>query len=287
MSIALTSLMSSSFVNTNSLITDIQAFSIVQSLPDMPQSDPKLPYQHNLSMRNRRLKQGLAPKTYPTIIPRLRSWSYAPGSTLLVIQNSQGSTLMFRDLTVSILDHLMKAGVPTLWALDSNADDEATSGFMNSTEEVLKYLLRQVMQLVLPKQTEARAASFHAQLSRAKRVQDFAQLLGACLQYLQAVYIVIDIESQSLDNGHNTRFCLVAALIELFDGLVKNGSQTHVKVVMTCRYDIDTSREISSISSEDRIQVCCGPSIESKRPVGFGGPRVRGKGRGTARRGRF
>ncbi|CAM1509903.1 Fc.00g002380.m01.CDS01 [Cosmosporella sp. VM-42] len=250
---SLTSLMSSSFINTNNLITDTQAINIIGSLPDMPQSDPKVPFQYNLGMRNRRLKQGLAPITYPTITPSLRSWSYRLGSSLLVIQNPQGSRLFFRDLAVSIVDLVRKANVPTLWALDSNASDDATSNF-DSAEGVLGYLIKQAMELFLPHQTEAGAASLRAQFSRANKVQDLAQLLGACLRNLHAVYIVIDIEAQSLDGSDGTVLCLIHALESAFDKLLDNNSQARVKVVMTCQSIAGVRRESLSVLQSERVE---------------------------------
>ncbi|KAH7142221.1 hypothetical protein EDB81DRAFT_948357 [Dactylonectria macrodidyma] len=198
---SLTSLLSSSFVNTDNTISHIQLLGMIQAQPNMPQSDPMITYQYNLSMRNRRVRQKLSPGTFPSYTPALRPWSHAANSSLLVLQCPVGSRNSSKDLAVSIVEVLMTAGVPTLWALDSSADSDTTR--LQSTDEVLKYLLKQATVLFLSNKTESAAASLKTQIEQRNDAPDLALLLGACLRNTPVVYIVVDIEAIVLGRGTN------------------------------------------------------------------------------------
>ncbi|KAK5998540.1 hypothetical protein PT974_00920 [Cladobotryum mycophilum] len=275
--ISLKSFMSGAFVNTNDLISDIQATTIVHTLPSASQLDVNLACYYNLIMRNKRLKQGLAPSNYPMLTPALRAWSHCSGSSLLLLLAPQTVRAQLRDLTVSLVHLIRHAGVPTFWALDSNIDDDSTPK-LDSMEVVLRCLAKQAIQHHLIKQTEATASMLHARFSRARNVQDLVELLAICLRDVPVVYIIVDLDSQIMRAVKDRSGSMPSAMLRLFDLLNAHGSQSRIKVFTTSNMDSGDCLPNPSTRPE-QIQVIRGLERSRPRPKGFGRPRLRGKRR--------
>lgn len=225
-------MVSSGFVNTNSLLTDIQVSSIVQSLPNKSQSNPLLSYEYSLMMRNRRVKQGLASERYPTLTPALRSWSYASGPSLLFVPASTSMRKQLRDLAVSLVHLIRQTGVTILWALDSYAGGTVNST-LDSTITVLRCLVEQAITLSLAQRTEADASRLHALFSRANNADDLIKLLANLMRDMPVVYIVIDINPEAMDAAERGLNLLSSAIFKTLDLSDRSASQPMIRVFMT------------------------------------------------------
>ncbi|RFU72997.1 hypothetical protein TARUN_9255 [Trichoderma arundinaceum] len=230
--VSLKSFVAGAFVNTNSLLTDIQVSNIVQSLPNNDIPNPEISYQYNLMMRNRRLKQGIAPDKYPVLTPALRSWSHAPGPSLLLLPAAKTLRKQMRDLAVSLVDLIRQAKAPVLWALDSNAGG-TTNSKLDSAVAVLRRLAEQAIALGLAHQTEATASMLHARFSRANKVEDMIHLLATCMRNIPVVYIVIDVDPEDIDAAERGLSLLTLAFFRLLQSPAENAPQLKMRVFMT------------------------------------------------------
>lgn len=140
---------SSSVINTNQKLSDIQLSQILAHLAQNPIEDPFKCFQDRAYFRNKHAtnaRSALLTRRF-CLSPKLASWSSSAKSGLVVVHGSYSSRFVLQDFCVDVIKQLQEADVPTIWALCGviKACDKASSGF--SIVDVLKYLTFQAVRL--------------------------------------------------------------------------------------------------------------------------------------------
>ncbi|KAM0247217.1 hypothetical protein ACHAQJ_009949 [Trichoderma viride] len=270
---------SSTMLDTNQRVSDLQISQILTYLSDVPLDDPLKSLQYHVFFRNRRA-QGTNSSTVTNsfwLSSRFQSLFSTEESAMAVMKGNLACRQVLQDFCVDVIQHLLSSNIPTLWALKKVVGPNNEHNPF-SIMDLLKYLLFQALRLNENVKTEKTMAWQTAQFHRATTAVELFQLLLAVLNGLgRQVYLVIDLDTieeslQSLDG-----FNIVSAFLQSF--LATHPSATRLKVIIV-RY--------RAISPETLPMSNAALAVVPVRAVGRGrqqGKEIRQRVKTTVRRG--
>lgn len=227
---------SNALINTNDRISDLQFFQISTSLDDAQTWHAERLYRYHQAMR-RQYNQRAGARSISTTVKRStkwRQWSATTTSKLSIVTGNYYSRFDMRALCVDIIEQLRKADIPVLLAMRMPLEAMRTSKNLDSIG-VLKYLVRQALQIRCKSETEKtmalRCASFHS----ASTENDWLDLLSSVLFDLGGqIYIVVDLSMLERDPSIMDGFSWAHAFERIFASLLTRGSIVMIKVLMVC-----------------------------------------------------
>ena len=158
--------------------------------------------------------------------PLFQEWGSSSISSQLLVDGSFAKRHAIRDFAVDIIDLVSSANIPTVWALDSKAACSTENSVPN---DVMKCLASQILTSNNGLMDEKFASLSARRFQSARTEKEWFSLLGAVMEGLQQVYLVIDLDLvDRLGNGDSS---WLSEFPRLFDRLRERGVKTVVKVV--------------------------------------------------------
>ena len=203
------------------------------SLSDVSIWDPTKVYQYHRSLRQRRSHTAAVRSVSNSFwrSPKLRHWSSTDDSALSIIVGNFHTRFVMRNLCVDVIEQLHDAKVPVLLAMRV-PQENATSANISSND-LLKYLVRQAIQVRHKLQTEKSMAVKCATFHGASTEMEWFQVLEAVLAEIGSqVYIIVDLEVLDRNLGPADGFSWALAFEHFFNKLLLRGLSTKVKVLL-------------------------------------------------------
>jgi hypothetical protein len=223
---------SSTLIDTNQRVSDLQFSQIMASLSNTGIWDPNKAFQYHRSTRQR-CSRRTATQPMPDSFwksPKLLLWSSTDESALTIVSSTFRTRFALRNMCVGIIEQLQNARVPYLLAMKVPEKDASTD---ISANDLLRYLARQAIQLKQNMRTEKSMSLTCVKCHGAANEAECFQLLEATLAEIGSlVYIVVDLEiiDRKLSSAEN--FSWVQAFERFFEALVKRGLSTKLKVLL-------------------------------------------------------
>ncbi|KAL7921509.1 hypothetical protein ACQKWADRAFT_295252 [Trichoderma austrokoningii] len=223
---------SSTMLDTNQRVSDLQMSQILTHLSNVPLDDPLKSFQHHLFFRKRRAQgSSLSAVTNPFwLSSRFQSLFSTDDSALALIKGNLATRQVLQDFCVDVIEHLRSSNIPTLWALKKVATPDDGRIHL-SIVDLLKYLIFQALQLNESLKTEKTMAWRCAQFQRATTPAELFQLLLAALDGLgRQIYLLIDLDTveealQSFDG-----FNIMSAFLQSFQA--SQSPNTRLKIII-------------------------------------------------------
>lgn len=140
-SVAYHTIQSSTMLDTNQRVSDLQISQILTHLSNVPFDDPLKSFQHHLFFRKRRAQgTNLSAVTNSFwLSSRFQSLFSTEKSALALMKGNFATRQVLQNFCVDVIEHLRSSNIPTLWALKKAAtpNNEQTQ---LSIEDLLKYL---------------------------------------------------------------------------------------------------------------------------------------------------
>jgi hypothetical protein len=193
--ISVESLISSSHLDTNRRLDDIQLQQSISALSDSNLGDPLQALRFNQWLQRNRGK-GAAPLMM-TInkfwhSPKLQSWTSASESSVAAVTGDLRAQAAMRNFALTVIEDLQSNNVCTLWALQPPGVSAKASGI--SVVDLLKHLVAQALRFQQERATERDMAHNYAHMRSLATEKEWFQLLGSTLAQTGCqVYIVIDL----------------------------------------------------------------------------------------------
>lgn len=176
---------------------------------------------------------------------RMRRWARSKDSDISIVKGDFRSRHALRCFSVNVIEQLRLKQVPVLFALGTSQEGAAARSM--SIEDLLKYLVGQVLDLRRSNRTEKSmslsAAAFSGNLSE----QEWFSLLQSLLSGLSGnLYFVVDLELLNREFNSPSGFHWLSAFLGLFRSIAEQGAQLTIKVLMvsySSDLPFDTSRE--------------------------------------------
>lgn len=237
---------SSTTIDTNRQLSDLQFSQIMQSIADTNMWDPRKTLNYLLT-HQKRSSQNQARQLSEGFweFARMRRWARSKDSDISIVKGDFRSRHALRCFSVDVIEQLRLKQVPVLFALGTSQEGAAAKSM--STKDLLKYLVRQVLDLRRTGQTEKsmslNAAAFSANLSE----QEWFSLLQHVLSGLSGnVYFVVDLELLNRNFSSPSGFHWLSAFLGLFKSVAERGVQLTIKVLLVCyssELPFDTARD--------------------------------------------
>lgn len=226
------SLHSSSLIDTNQRLTDLQFSQVMSYVSGGKLGDHLKSYRFNHALQIRH-KQS---RTFETtnrfwISTKLHNWSSMTGSKVAVVKGGFRARFVLRSFSVDIIQQLQSKDVPVLWALRGPEND--SEGGKISPVDVFKHLIHQALCIGQESATESGMSLQCARFQRAATEHEWLQLLGAALtQRGPQVYVVIDLSTLDNDLLPANGFSWLTAFQQLFDEMAKRSQNMQIKVLL-------------------------------------------------------
>lgn len=224
----------------------MQFSQIMQSITDSSVWDPRKTLNY-LLIHQKRSSQNQARQLSEGFweFSRVRRWARSKQSDISIVKGDFRSRHALKCFSVDVIEQLRQKQIPVLYALGTSQAGAAAKSM--STEDLLKYLVRQVLDLRRPGQTEKsmslNAAAFSGDLSG----QEWFSLLQHLLSGLSGnVYFVVDLELLNRDFSSPSDFDWLSAFLGLFRSITERGAQLTIKVLLVSyspELPFDTSRD--------------------------------------------
>lgn len=252
---------SSSLVDTNQKVTDLQFAEMIGIAVEPSSFDPVESYNQAVLMRN--LRQRSQRIDIPTTFwqsPTLTKFADSPESSLLLIKGTFQGRWSLRDAAVRTTGELQRRNIPALWAVNTRAPDSDNKSI--TPMAILKSLVAQALQLTNSSHSQKSTALSCTQLRTAVTKKQWFDILGAALAGLsREIYIILELELLVPPLGDPPNAEILELFCSLFQELSRRGSSSAVKVmVFTWRPCTSASQVKGNISS---ITI---PSRPSPRP---------------------
>lgn len=219
------SIQHSGLIDTNRRVCEIQ-FSLLMSFTSAsPFSTPEFSRNYYTVRRNCNRRRGLDNNKVVQDSLQLRAWSSGKESSQLGICGSFNTRQTVRDFAADMIDLITEAQVPVLWALNI-----PHSELQYSPEDIIKYIISQVLRKNHTLLNERSAALNAARYQSATTVDDWVALLGKVLEGLPHAYLIIDVDF--LQNSEGTVTSWTQLFQRLFEGLEARGARTILKVAL-------------------------------------------------------
>ncbi|KAH8761083.1 hypothetical protein F5883DRAFT_563170 [Diaporthe sp. PMI_573] len=270
-----TSLISSTTLDTNRQLSELQFSQIMQSIADSNLWDPRKMLNY-LLVNQKRSSQNQARQLSEGFwdFARMRRWARSKESDVSIVKGDFRSRHALRCFSVDVIEQLRLKQIPVIFAMGTSQEGAAAKSM--STEDLLKYLVRQVLDLRRSGQTEKsmslNAAAFSGNLSE----QEWFSLLQRLLSALSGnIYFVVDLELLNQNFSSPSGFHWLSEFLALFKSLDEQGAQLTIKVLL-----ISYSPELPFETSTDQHSGFVVPARKTKLVA------QRRKGRASAARGR-
>ncbi|KAJ3537715.1 hypothetical protein NM208_g6198 [Fusarium decemcellulare] len=217
----------SGLIDTNRKISEVQFSQILTFMSDSVLPDPFTMRQYYASRRNRRRRIDAGKNQLSLDSTQLQQWGARTESSQLLVQGSFKSRHLTRDFAIDMIDLIVDAGVPVAWALDP--DRQPGTAF--TSMDVLKYVASQVLKLNHTMLNERSASLNAARFQSISTEAEWFSLLGAVLEGLQQIYLVIDLEL--LNRAVTPEVSWLTEFPRLFESLVARNIRTVVKVAFS------------------------------------------------------
>lgn len=205
---------------------------------------------------------------------RMRRWARSKDSDISIVKGDFRSRHALRCFSVDVIEQLRLKQIPVLFAVGTSQEGAAAKSM--STEDLLKYLVRQVLDLRRSVQTEKsmslKAAAFSGNLSE----HEWFSLLQHLLSGLSGnVYLVVDLELLNPNFSSPSGFHWLSAFLSLFKSVTEQGDQLTIKVLL-----VSYSSELPFDTARDQYSGFIVPARKTKLAA------QRRKGRSAGARGR-
>lgn len=266
---------SSTTIDTNRQLSDLQFSQIMQSIADPNLWDPRKALNY-LLVHQKRSSQNQARQLSEGFweFARMRRWARSKDSDISIVKGDFRSRHALRCFSVDVIEQLRLKQIPVLFALGTSQEGAAAKSM--STEDLLKYLVRQVLDLRRSGQTEKsmslNAAAFSGNLSE----QEWFSLLQHLLSGLSGnVYFVVDLDLLNRNFNSPSSFHWLSAFLGLFKSVAERGAGLTIKVLL-----VSYSSELPFDTTKDGHSSFIVPARKTKLAA------QRRKGRAVAARGR-
>ncbi|KAK8133591.1 hypothetical protein PG984_005603 [Apiospora sp. TS-2023a] len=247
-------LYSSSMISTDYKLTDLQFSQIMRSISDtgILGPDKVLHYLEFQASRPRSIQSsGPTLSRRFTHSPRLRKWDSCNSSAITLVRANFRCRQAIRSFCWDLMQQFRAFGISVLFAIKIPLQD--TDSARVDCTDVLKYLIRQALQITQSLQTESSMSltctRFHSDL---KEDQLF-QVLETVLSNISGlVYIFVDLELTSRDLTGPDGFSWLRAFLGFFDRL-SNRKPTHQVKVMLLSYSSDLPFSLSDQEMTDFV----------------------------------
>jgi hypothetical protein len=153
-----------------------------------PFATPEISRRYFAVRRNRNRRKGLDHSSFFNDCPQLQAWESRSDSSQIAIYSGYDTRQAVRDFAVDAIDLIMSAQLPVVWALKLPHTD-----FKFSEEDVLKYLVSQILRLNGTLLNERSAGLNAARYQCAITLEEWFSLLGCVLEGLPQVFLIIDL----------------------------------------------------------------------------------------------
>ncbi|CVL02509.1 uncharacterized protein FMAN_00029 [Fusarium mangiferae] len=231
----------SALINTNQCLTEMQFDQAISVLkPEFPW-DPMEAFKFHHSLR--RLKNSTSAVKFSDrfwVSPKLKVWSSARGSRLIVVKGKQCAQKLIRHFSTLVIDQLMTYNVPVLWALPMpNEEGTRISCREISGNYLLKLLALQAINISSEKRTEKSISLLHHRFRTATSENSWFDILGSILMGIgPLVYIVVDTGLLDGNPDHLRGFPWLQSFQNLLHKLSSKFPGPEVKILLLhCRSD--------------------------------------------------
>ncbi|KAI3393999.1 hypothetical protein diail_3315 [Diaporthe ilicicola] len=240
------SLISSTTLDTNRQVSDLQFSQIMQSISDPSLWDPQKTFNYlRVSQKRSSQNQARLLSEWFWDFARMRRWTMSRDSDISIVKGDFRSRQALRCFSVDVIEQLRQKQIPVLFALGTSQEGAAAKSMSN--EDLLKYLIRQVLELRRRAQTEKSMSLNAAAYSGSLSEQDLFSLLRQLLSGLSgSVYFVVDLELLNRDPSSSSGFHWLSAFLGLFKTFTERGVQLTVKVLLVSyspELPFETSRD--------------------------------------------
>ncbi|KAL1864584.1 hypothetical protein Daus18300_007601 [Diaporthe australafricana] len=271
-----THLISSTTMDTNKQLSDLQFSQIMQSIADPSLWDPQKTLNY-LRVNQKRSSQNQARLLAEGFwdFARMRRWSTARNSDISIVKGDFRSRQALRCFSVDVIEQLRLEHIPVLFALGTSLEGAAAKSMSNT--DLLKYLVRQILDLRRCGQTEKsmslNAAAFSGNLSE----REWFSLLEKLLLGLSgSLFIVVDLELLNREISSAGGFHWLSGFLNLFTALSERGAQLTIKVML-----VSYSSELPFETSRDEYSGFVIPAkkmtLTARRRKGKGHAKSRGR----------
>ena len=218
------SIQNAGLLDTNRRVCEIQFSQLMSFTSASLFTTPEASRNYFAVRRNRNRRRGLDHSRCFRGAPQLHTWELQVESSQIVIYGRYDTRQIVRDFAVDAIDLIMEAQIPVVWALRL-PNSEATF----SAEDVLKYLVSQILRLNHTLLNERSAALNVARFQSATTMEHWFSLLGTVLEGLTRVFLIIDLGL--LHNETGVPLAWAQLFEQFFAELRKRGVRTVLKVV--------------------------------------------------------
>ena len=233
--VSVESLISSSHLDTNRRLDDIQLQQSISALSDRSNlGDPLQALRYNQWLQRHRGK-GAAP-LMATVnrfwqSPKLQSWTSDAGSSVAAVTGDLRAQAAMRKFALNVIEDLQSNNVCTLWALQPPGVSAKASGV--SVVDLLKHLVAQALRFQQERVTERGMAHNYARMRSLDTEKEWFQIMGSILAQVKCqVYVVIDLftlDRRLLPRGGVSWFAEFGEVFTQLRGTVPN---LQVKVLL-------------------------------------------------------
>ncbi|KAI0892763.1 hypothetical protein F4806DRAFT_478076 [Annulohypoxylon nitens] len=223
-----------SMISMDYKVTDLQFSQIMRSISEssimMP--DKILGYLQAQAARRRvsRFSASVLPQRFIKS-PKLRAWTEFDSSAIVLVKGTFRSRQPLRDFCFDIIKQLHEAGIHVLLAVKIPLQEPDHP--IVTCADILKYLVRQALQITQSIQTESSMSLTCARLHESLTDAQWFQILEAVLCNISGqVYLVIDLELLNRDFGQPQGFSWLQAFLDFFARLSERKASHRVKVLL-------------------------------------------------------
>lgn len=254
------SINSSSLVDTNAKVTDLQFSEMVRIAAELSSFDPLESYTQAVAIRNLRQHNQRA-NILSTFwqSPTLNKFANSLSSSLMLVKGTFQERAALYDTAVSVAEELKRKDIPTLWGVNARIPDPAARTL--TPVDVLKSLVAQALTLDNSSHSQKSTALSCTQLRTAATERQWIDILGAALANLRReVYVVLELDillshsSESLSSSE-----VIGMFSALLEELTSRGGKSKIKVLIV------TSRPLIALPATDNVLIQTIPSRHSPR----------------------
>ncbi|KAI0117972.1 hypothetical protein GGR51DRAFT_272656 [Nemania sp. FL0031] len=222
-------------VSTNYGVSDLQFANIMVSISETNIEDPGKIFRYLLAARRRGYRSmtsrsvSLSHRFWNST--KLHTWNRSQTSAITIVKGNFKSRQAVRHFCVDIIEYLSDLQIPVIHAL--RLPQETASPSQVSCIDVLKYIIRQVLQLQKNSQTEKSmslsCANFYGNHTEIEWFQTLEFVLS---QINEPLYIVVDLELVHEDLDPLDTFSWLSAFRGFFQRLSARNISACVKVLL-------------------------------------------------------
>ncbi|KAJ3540138.1 hypothetical protein NM208_g5191 [Fusarium decemcellulare] len=224
-------LQSSSCVDTNQRVSDLQFSQIMSYMAESKLGDPLEAFRFNQSLQKQQQHNRAFSSTNKFWqSSKLQTWSSVPESKVAVVKGGFSARYAIRAFSMKMIQQLQSKNVPVLWALRGPRGQIDAADI--SPIDLFKHLIQQALRMD-GSMTEKGMSFQCGRFQRATTEQEWLQLLGAALlQAHSQVYMVIDLSTLNCNLLPTEGFSWLAAFQSMLVEIAKQAPNLQVKVLL-------------------------------------------------------